>query len=135
MLIGVVAMLVLGPERLPETARSIGKGIAELRRAVEPARSAWTDLSSSLTESSTPKSSVVTTYKPIPLPENPEGNETVPAVVRDDSTFLHGPLSLPDEVADPQGRADLLSYPSPHGPVEAPLGQETAEPLDYPAPR
>ena len=29
----VVALLVLGPKRLPEVARSLGRGIAEFRRA------------------------------------------------------------------------------------------------------
>jgi TatA/E family protein of Tat protein translocase len=29
----VVALLVFGPERLPELARTIGKGLAEFRRA------------------------------------------------------------------------------------------------------
>ncbi len=29
----VVALIVLGPERLPEIARALGKGLAELRRA------------------------------------------------------------------------------------------------------
>ncbi len=48
-MIGVVALIVLGPERLPEAARTVGKGIAEFRRAVEPARTAWRDLSTGLT--------------------------------------------------------------------------------------
>lgn len=48
LLIALVALVVLGPERLPEAARSIGKGIAEVRRAVEPARSVWRDISSEL---------------------------------------------------------------------------------------
>ena len=29
----VVALIVLGPKRLPEVARTLGKGLAELRRA------------------------------------------------------------------------------------------------------
>ena len=33
LLIGVVALLVFGPKRLPELARTMGKGLAEFRRA------------------------------------------------------------------------------------------------------
>jgi TatA/E family protein of Tat protein translocase len=33
LLIGVVALLVFGPKRLPELARSLGRGLAEFRRA------------------------------------------------------------------------------------------------------
>ncbi len=33
LLIGVVALLVFGPKRLPELARTLGKGLAEFRRA------------------------------------------------------------------------------------------------------
>jgi Tat protein translocase TatB subunit len=48
LLIVVVALIVLGPERLPEAARTLGKGIADFRRAMEPARSAWRDLTSEI---------------------------------------------------------------------------------------
>lgn len=50
LLIGVIALIVLGPERLPEAARTLGKGIADFRRAVEPARSAWTELTNEMNE-------------------------------------------------------------------------------------
>jgi sec-independent protein translocase protein TatA len=33
LVIMIVALLVLGPKRLPEIARSLGKGMAEFRRA------------------------------------------------------------------------------------------------------
>jgi Tat protein translocase TatB subunit len=35
----VVALLVLGPKRLPEVARSLGRGMAEFRRASSDLRS------------------------------------------------------------------------------------------------
>ncbi len=39
--IGIVALLVLGPKRLPELARALGKGVREFRQAIStdsPAR-------------------------------------------------------------------------------------------------
>ena len=38
-LIFVVALLIFGPNKLPELARSLGKGLAELRRASSDLRS------------------------------------------------------------------------------------------------
>jgi sec-independent protein translocase protein TatB len=38
----VVALLVLGPKRLPEIARSLGRGMAEFRRASTELRSSLT---------------------------------------------------------------------------------------------
>lgn len=32
--IGVVALIVLGPKRLPELARALGKGVREFRQAL-----------------------------------------------------------------------------------------------------
>lgn len=48
LMIALVALIVLGPERLPEAARTIGKGISEARKAVEPARTMWRDISNDL---------------------------------------------------------------------------------------
>lgn len=44
-IIMVVALLVLGPSRLPQVARTLGKGMREFRRASDDLRSAmWVDL-------------------------------------------------------------------------------------------
>ena len=48
MVIALVALIFLGPDRLPEVARSLGRGVAEICRATEPARSAWNDLTSDI---------------------------------------------------------------------------------------
>lgn len=53
LLIALVALVVLGPDRLPEVARSLGRGVAELRRATEPARSAWNDLQNEINRAAT----------------------------------------------------------------------------------
>ena len=44
----VAALIILGPDRLPEAARSLGKAVAEVRRTTEPARSAWQELTSEI---------------------------------------------------------------------------------------
>ena len=43
LIILVVALLVLGPKKLPEIARSLGRGMAEFRRASSELRSSLTD--------------------------------------------------------------------------------------------
>ncbi len=32
----IIALIVLGPQRLPEVARSVGRGMREFRRALDP---------------------------------------------------------------------------------------------------
>ncbi len=34
LVIGVIALIVLGPKRLPEAARSVGRGVRELKAAL-----------------------------------------------------------------------------------------------------
>ena len=51
MVVLVVALLVLGPQRLPEIARALGRGMAEFRRASNDLRAS---LSASLDEERPP---------------------------------------------------------------------------------
>ena len=44
MVIFVIGLLVLGPKRLPELARSLGKGLAEFRRASNDLRRGFADV-------------------------------------------------------------------------------------------
>jgi TatA/E family protein of Tat protein translocase len=54
LLIAIVALLVFGPKRLPELARSMGKGLAEFRRASSELRRSI-DLDLDPTRTSAPK--------------------------------------------------------------------------------
>ncbi len=67
MLIAVIALIVLGPERLPDAARTLGKGIADFRRAIEPARSAWNDLTNEVTSMTGTVKSAATGASSMPL--------------------------------------------------------------------
>jgi len=62
----VVALLVLGPKRLPEIAKSLGRGIAEFRRATSEVRSA---VSTEPTPASAPRPIHL---PPPPAPQTPE---------------------------------------------------------------
>lgn len=42
LVVGVVALIVFGPQRLPEMARNIGKALAEFRRQASDIRSEFT---------------------------------------------------------------------------------------------
>jgi TatA/E family protein of Tat protein translocase len=75
LIILVVALLVLGPKRLPEIARSLGRGLAEFRRTSEDIRrSVFED-----DEHPRPSSTVSIGYKP-PQPASKGGSAGEPAV-------------------------------------------------------
>jgi Tat protein translocase TatB subunit len=153
LLIAVVALIILGPDRLPEAARSLGKGIADFRRAMEPARNAWADVQREINDtvqSSTPQ--LTASGKPItgnpwsvhPLAEGLSQEERdvyfktgalpewrLAEVNTKQQTPLNGDGALnSDEIAE-------LDYPQPHSPLAytaAPPYDQTIEDLDYPKP-
>ena len=52
-LILAVALIVLGPKRLPEIARALGKGLAEFRRATDDLKEELRQVEHEIEESST----------------------------------------------------------------------------------
>jgi Tat protein translocase TatB subunit len=52
-LILAVALIVLGPRRLPEIARALGKGLAEFRRATDELKDEFRQIEHEVEESST----------------------------------------------------------------------------------
>ena len=63
-LILALALIVLGPKKLPELARALGKGMAEFRRATDELKDELRQMEHEIEETSTG-----TTSKDDPLPE------------------------------------------------------------------
>ena len=146
LLIAVVALMILGPERLPEAARSMGRFIGDIRRATEPARSAIRDISDEINRAANSQT----------VNQKPSGNPWEVHPVMQDMTeeererFMAGG-EMPERISQQMEEATQqrissngvsssdelaeLDYPMPHAELtyEAPGGgrQET---LDYPAP-
>ena len=109
----ILALLIFGPKKLPEIGRTVGKGMAEFRRATdELKRSINTELA---------------------LEETP-----TPPVLR--TRRLEDPAEAPHEALAPPGEAPVLTEPRsmamhevPHEPV-APASTAVPPP-DLPEPR
>jgi sec-independent protein translocase protein TatA len=99
----VIALLVIGPSRLPETARSLGRGMRELRDAVQ-------GIGDSDDEDDDGGAQI---EPPAPRHDDPGGLPVDPAVVMGDVPYDD---DLPDELYTPNGEGD------------APRDGETSEP-------
>jgi sec-independent protein translocase protein TatA len=94
----VIALLVLGPSRLPETARSLGRGMRELRDAVQ-------GIGGNDDEDDDDDGSAQIEPPP-PRRDDPGGLPVDPAVVMGDVPYDD---DLPDELYTPNGDADKVS--------------------------
>ncbi len=107
LLIAVVALLVFGPKRLPELARSMGRGLAEFRRASSDLRRSF-DLDLDPTRTPAPR--------PETQPPAQAGSPALPDGSED------GPGAASSEGADPGSERSADPGPEPPKPVEAANG-------------
>ncbi|MDQ3978370.1 MAG: Sec-independent protein translocase protein TatB [Actinomycetota bacterium] len=108
----VVALIVLGPKRLPEAGRQVGKAISEIRR--------WSqDVKYEMNQAFNPEVQVVRDPTPLaePAPAPSPGDATTPAAVSD------GP---PDAPSAPQPETE----PAPAEQPAAPEPEERASAED-----
>ena len=78
MMVGVIALIVFGPHRLPEIARSIGKAISEFKRQANDIRSEFRsglDVDDPEDEKPAPQAELPEADKPTPVAEPPEGEK------------------------------------------------------------
>jgi sec-independent protein translocase protein TatB len=151
LLIALVALIVLGPDRLPEAARSVGKGIAEVRRAVEPARSVWRDISGELNNLA---NTTTTTFSAPPARRNGSPEQIHPVLEmmteQEKAEFVAGG-DMPPRIAEhlaaqtaapppgPNGAREAvelphIDYAMPHAEVPYSPEPDVAEELYYPPP-
>ncbi|HET7076379.1 MAG TPA: Sec-independent protein translocase protein TatB [Chloroflexia bacterium] len=109
----VVALIFLGPEKLPEAARTVGGWVREIRGISSEAMSVWQE---TLQVGDTIKSSVSI---------DGAGRAAPRAATPPQLPVAYTP---PDAAAEPA----TLDYPAPFAPPKTPSAP--AEPLAYPAP-
>lgn len=113
----LLALVVVGPSRLPEVGRSIGKGLRELRKVQDEMRDS---INFNLDEPIRPK----------PVPRKPRTPERTPPAPADDD-----PTPTPTASGTVPDAPDLSSEGLPHA-IEAPSGEQEVpgDPADPAAP-
>lgn len=139
LLILVIALVVVGPGRLPELARSIGKGLREIRRAQDEMRKT---VEVSLEPDEPPGSGSRRPFEDSPPPEDaepPAGDGAAGAVVDVSRTLGRGLAEIrrAREEVQRSFRVDLTESASPptrdaeESPPEEPAGSD-ADPGERP---
>jgi Tat protein translocase TatB subunit len=142
----VIALVVLGPERLPDLARTLGRTVYEFRKVTNEATSVFREVIDTAQLETRPG----TPAGPPPEPRQPNGlpypmdNTGIHPMFRRDGTGKLPPDLLPPP-APPAAGSDLtpaeaappapLWYPEPGDPNTPPVAKpRSADALDYPAP-
>jgi len=102
----VVALLVLGPKRLPDIARSLGRGIAEFRKASS-------DLRNAVSPDAPPQPPVYTPR--IPEAPPPQTEELLRAAGLATATEVVPRSATDDPVAEQQSDEDASETPGKDG--------------------
>lgn len=103
-LIGVIAVIVIGPKQLPEVARALGKGYAEFRRAfdemkrsvdaelrTEELKRTFLDVPPPPPPAAAPPSPSLLTVAPSPYPEVMDAAPPPPEPAKPDAPPAEGP--------------------------------------------
>ena len=136
MVILVVALIVLGPKRLPEAGRQVGKAIAEVRKwsqGFQDEIRTVVDPDNSRPSYSQPQPGYTPPMPVMPSEKPPSGDGEASAPPADTNgssvtTGTHGPVPAPAPVdSGPTNWADEPTYTDPPAPTEEP-GPSAGEP-------
>jgi len=130
LVIFIVALLVFGPNKLPELARQVGKGLAEFRRVQHHLRNELDDAIHSVMEDDKPQvASPVVTAEPVEVPPAVD----VPGV---DVPAVDAPEAEDAVVETPLAETPVAEPPVTETPVAEPpvTGPAPTEPGPTPPP-
>jgi Tat protein translocase TatB subunit len=145
----VIALIVLGPERLPDMARTIGRTVYEFRKVTREATSVFQEVIDTAQYETTlsPTGTPPEPRQPNGLPYPMDNTGVHPMFRRDATGNLPSELVLPTPpapetpaaapAAAPSAAAPsaALWYPEPGDPTTPPIQKpQAANTLDYPAP-
>jgi TatA/E family protein of Tat protein translocase len=119
LVIFIVALLVFGPNKLPELARQVGKGIAEFRKVQHHLRGELDDAIHSVMDDDKPKvASPVATEPPPPAVDGGPAHPIEPVTVASSEPVPPGELA-PPAAGDPADQT-----PADQGPTPPPLADD-----------
>jgi sec-independent protein translocase protein TatB len=123
LIIAVIALLLLGPDRLPEAAKTVGKGLRELRKATEDLKDqVESEIYSEDRKKVKPALVPPIHAQPVPGPAGPPPAataENVPGLelAIGDPDEAPAPPAAPSHVASPAEAAAASAAPPPAPPV------------------
>jgi sec-independent protein translocase protein TatA len=121
----VVALLVLGPKRLPEVGRSLGRGLRDFKDAISGEERERHDE----VPSYTPEPSEPVPYGPASYPSPPVATE--PVIPPSGDTAAPSPPADGELVSHPSGEpATAVNDPADAELVSDPSGESTAKPSE-----
>jgi len=114
----ILALVLLGPEKLPEMARTVGKGMRELRRATEDLKDQVESEFYKLDEN-----------KPVVKPpEGPRYPKTTPAIALPSPSAPASAAAAPTDPAFPAAQPEASPLVAPASPPESPDPSPSAPP-------
>ncbi|MGZ8762996.1 MAG: twin-arginine translocase TatA/TatE family subunit [Acidimicrobiia bacterium] len=120
LVIFIVALLVFGPNKLPELARQVGKGLAEFRRVQHHLRGELDDAIHSVMDDDKPK-----VEPPVVTEPPPQAVDRGPAVPNEPVTVESNESAGPTEVPARSAETDPVAQtPLDRGPTPPPLADD-----------
>jgi sec-independent protein translocase protein TatB len=137
-IIAILALLLLGPDRLPDAAKALGKGLREIKKATDDLKDQVEkeiNLKEILEEKPKPALVPPVPARPIPGPSGPPPAataENVPGL----EAALADPVTVAEELSPPPGPAtapEPAPPPDPAPAAEPPAASESSQPQTPPS--